>query len=105
MTRSGPDDRQTAEIISIVARLEKAAHDRDYDAVSDLDSALRQQAAALANGRLSEAVHVQAVGALWSALDAVQKASSTVEAQRVDLVRRRAQEKLLHLHYGQADRS
>ncbi|MGS4946782.1 hypothetical protein ACVDG3_14975 [Meridianimarinicoccus sp. RP-17] len=105
MTRSDPDNTHTADIISIAARLEQAARDRDYDAVHDLNIALRQQATTLANGHLAEAVNGQAAGALWRALEAVHKASSTVDTRRADLVRRRGQAKLLHFHYGQAGKS
>lgn len=105
MPRRHPDSTTSAEIISLTLRLEQAVSAQDFAAVGDLNDALRQQAMALAQGRHAEAVDAVAVGALWTALDAVQRASATVAEQRADLVRRHGQAKVLHLHYGRVDKS
>lgn len=104
MGRSKPDATTSAEIVSLADRLEQAALARDYAAVGDLNDALRQQAVALAQGRHAEAVDVMSVAAVWTALAAIQKASTTVVEQRKELVRRRGRARVLHLHYGRVDK-
>jgi hypothetical protein len=103
MQDRSPPGKPAAEIIVLAEHIERAAEARDYGALADLDTALRSQAVALAEGRHGEAVDQIAVGALWTALGAVQRAGAMVDQQRAELSRRRGRSRNIQLKYRLVD--